>query len=74
MTEHRRLTSVVDGAPSELAIVVARGAGSFGVAVLHAGECVAFLTPEQAEADAAELRRMAKIARNPGKCPCEIGA
>jgi hypothetical protein len=67
MTERRRIASVVAGAPSELAIVVARGADAFGIAVLHAGECVAFLTPAQAEADADRLRTMAKLARRPGK-------
>lgn len=65
----RRTTSVVDGSPSELAIVIARGESDHGVAVLHGGECVAFLTPAQAEADAKRLRDLARLARRPGKLP-----
>jgi hypothetical protein len=64
-----RLLPLVDTAPRELAIIIARGSDDFGIAVLHAGEAVAFLTPAQAESEAAELRRLAAVCRRPGKVP-----
>jgi hypothetical protein len=69
MTSHGRIARITDGAASELAIVAARGAEDWGVAVLHGGEAVAFLTPAQARADAARLEQMAWLCENPGKCP-----
>jgi antitoxin (DNA-binding transcriptional repressor) of toxin-antitoxin stability system len=60
---------LVDDAPDELAAVVARGEAGWGVALLHGGECVAFLTPAQAEAEAKRLRDLARLARRPGKLP-----
>lgn len=69
MTRDHRL---VDGAPAALCAVVARGAISIGVAVLHGGQAVAFMTPAQAESQGRRLLELAKIARNPGKPPCEI--
>lgn len=62
---------LVDDAPRQLAIVIARGADEFGIAVLHGGEAVAFLTPAQAEADADTLRELARVARRPGACPAK---
>lgn len=67
--QHVRLT---DNAPPVLLAVVAKGADGFGVAVLHGGEAVAFLTPKQAESEGRRLIELAKLARNPGKCPGDI--
>jgi hypothetical protein len=65
---------ILDDAAPQLMAVVARGANGFGVAVLHDGEAIAFLTPRQAEADGRQLLELAKIARNPGKSLCEMPA
>ena len=64
-----RLASIYADAPRELTIVTARGEDEWGVAVLHGGEAIAFLTPAQAERDARAMRDAARLARNPGKCP-----
>lgn len=64
-----RISRLVEDAPNVLHAVVARGSEAFGVAVLHAGEAVAFLTPEQAEKQGRHLIELAKLARKPGSCP-----
>lgn len=64
-----KLTRLVDDASPVLMACVAKGSEGFGVAVLHAGEAIAFMTPAQAEREAKRLRELARLARNPGKCP-----
>lgn len=59
--------------PAVLETIVARGVEGFGVVVFHGAEAIAFLSPDDADAKAAELVKLATLARNPGKCPCEIG-
>jgi hypothetical protein len=61
------LERVVDRAPPSLNLMVARGAGGFGVAQLHGGEAIAFLSPEQARAEAMRLLDLATLASRPGQ-------
>jgi hypothetical protein len=69
MIEGRRLPPLVDAAPRELNIMIAQGSAAFGVAVMHGGEAIAFLTPAEAEEKARELIEYAKVCRRPGSCP-----
>lgn len=64
-----KLERIVDDAPPVLMAVVAKGADAFGVAVLHGGEAVAFLSPRQARSESKRLKELAWLAENPGKCP-----
>lgn len=67
MTKRVRL---VDLAPAaRMHAVIAKGADGFGVAVLHAGEAIAFLTPAQAEEDGKRFLELARLARRPGSLP-----
>jgi hypothetical protein len=72
MGSNRPPARILDDAAPQLQVVLARGANGFGVAVLHGAEAIYFLTPQQAEADGRQLLELAKLARNPGKCPCEV--
>lgn len=54
-------------APAALNLMVARGANGFGVAQLHGGEAIAFLSPEQARTEALRLLDLAKVASRPGQ-------
>lgn len=63
---------ILDDAAPQLSTCLARGAAGWGVAVLHGGEAIYFLSPKQAEADGKQLLEFAKLARNPGKSLCEV--